>query len=394
MDNQAAAEAKRSGFIIEVPEGTMSKYLTPSEGRQILAGELMVKGSCVPYHHLVKYEGKQEKLAAIHADRADKFGKEAGLCQYLFPFREGLGIAPCDNELKPHWQYPFTGNGFIPTTDGSIALLYYLTQELTPEAGHVLIFFADDGQVEKVSLFLPASQAWVDAEEAEGVGADAPVKEMERDELDRLVRDSLEKQARPEEKAGEDAVPLSAWRRFRLLCRNPRQAFARMTEEEAKRDAWRFFFLYFMVMLPVQVHQFVFQGKLHSLKDPASWLVIGGGLLGGMIMTAFLFLLGATVLHLLLNRAMGCGRRFMDALTLPMLCLAPQLTLVVQYPLLLWYWGTSSAYVAFLFVRIVAALLSLRVCYWGLRTWFGLSTSKTFLVMALPLVAMALFVVR
>jgi hypothetical protein len=540
MDSQKYAAVKHPGFIIEVPEGTVSKYLTPSVGRQIIAGAQQIKGSCVPYHQLIKYDRKHEKLAAIHADWSDKFAKEAGLCQYLFPFRQDAGIVPCDRELKPHWVFPFTGTGFIASTDGSIPLHYYLTRELTPGAGHVLIFFDDDGHIEKVYTFDPASQVWVDAEDAQDVGG-APTQEMERAEWNRLVRESLEKQdvdpnsimiwgklfllgglyaisrtrledgrvapylglrdetpcvllftskalakayialvgldmtefnepllrykipqdipyllrlqehgvqevlinsgvtdqglhaslanlpemyawhlrhdprvgappvtpaaskqrveedgdARPETAASEkvskpDDGPLSAWGRFRLLCRKPWQAFARMTEAEAKQDSLWIFFLYFLVMTPVQVHQFLFRGKLHSLGQMESWLVIGGGVLGAMITTAILFLIGGAVLHLLLNRAMGCGRRFMVALTMPALCLAPQLALVVHYPLLLLYWGESAAFVTLLLARILATLLTLRIGYWGLRTWFGLSRGKAFMVIGLPVVVMAL----
>jgi hypothetical protein len=68
--------------------------------------------------------------------------------------------------------------------------------------------------------------------------------------------------------------------------------------------------------------------------------------------------------------------------------------LVVHYPLLLLYWGTSAAFATLLLARILATLFTLRIGYWGLRTWFGLSTGKALLLIALPLAVMALSLAR
>jgi hypothetical protein len=146
-------------FDVDLPEGYMSKYITPSEADLIIRGESKIKGSCVVYGQIAKPAEKTARLQAVCADWAEKFGKEPGLCQYLFPNRKGTGLEICDNKLKPDWHYPFTGNGFIPVMY-DIVLLYYLTRPLEPGAGHVLIYFDDDGRVVKIYNHDPSAGIW------------------------------------------------------------------------------------------------------------------------------------------------------------------------------------------------------------------------------------------
>ncbi len=146
---------------VELPDNYLAKYITPSEMRKIISGSYKIKGSCVEYKYIEVPKPKIEKLKAVCADHAGKFWAEAGIVQYQFPASEDTHLAACTEDLKPNWKYPpFTGNGFLPTKNGTIVPYWYLTQPVNPGPGHMMILFDEPGAMVTKYTYNPNKPSW------------------------------------------------------------------------------------------------------------------------------------------------------------------------------------------------------------------------------------------
>ncbi len=183
---------------------------------------------------------------------------------------------------------------------------------------------------------------------------------------------------------GQPSSQLGAYRRIRLMIRNPRDAFALLSASERKRDAVVVSCLYLVVRLPVVLQKMAAKGTLDPMETTSLVLSVMTGMLVSLVLGAALLLLLGLLLHGLLNFGFRCGRTLPDALTLPFLSLAPQLVLAVEFPSLLLNFHAQQTFLLFVFLRIIVDILSVRTFYWGLRVLFGLTKGKAVAFSWLP----------
>ena len=139
------------------------------------------------------------------------------------------------------------------------------------------------------------------------------------------------------------------------------------------------------------------RGQIERFGVGTSAIVFGLALLVAIVLSLVLFVLVGALLHLLLNRVWHTGRTLGDAIRLPILSLAPQLLLVVEFPTLFLDFGAESTFVTFTVLRVVVDALSFRAFYWGLRRLFGVSARRALLVvlvLAAPIGLLALALLR
>jgi hypothetical protein len=177
---------------------------------------------------------------------------------------------------------------------------------------------------------------------------------------------------------------LPTHRRIRLYIRNPRDAFSIVSPREQLIDASWVFVLSFAVKLPVVLQKHVAAGRQPDW-GLAEWVVLGvAGLLLGVAATVVGILAGALVLHGLLNGMLRAGRSYGDAVRLLVLCMAPTLLLVLEYPTLLLAYTEQSTVLVFAVLRLVAGVLMFRTLYWGLRGLFGQTARVAIAVTLVP----------
>jgi hypothetical protein len=194
----------------------------------------------------------------------------------------------------------------------------------------------------------------------------------------------------------EEDSQLGLFRRILLYARKPRDAFAITSIRERRVDAVWVFALYFAVKTPVLVQRAAALGRIEKLGVAASAVAIGLGLVGAVVLSLVAFTVLGAILHLVLNLALHAGRTFGDAVQLPVLSLAPQLLLVLEYPSLILDFRAFDTFALFALLRIVVDVLSWRAFYWGLRKLFGLSAARAMavaLVLAAPIALLTLAVI-
>lgn len=188
----------------------------------------------------------------------------------------------------------------------------------------------------------------------------------------------------------ETGSQLGTLRRLRLYARKPADAFTITSSAERQRDALLVFALYFLVRLPVVLQRSAALGRLDKLDATSVALALAVGLVGGVLVSFVLMLAFGGFLHVLVNVILRAGRSLAEAVRMPVLCLAPQLLLVAEFPSLVLDFRGYETFLVFLALRVVVDVLSLRAFYWGLRTLFGLSPRAAAGVTLLPIAAMAI----
>jgi len=148
------------------PEPYISKYIIPSVGEDVFNGTHRISGSCVLYKQLRVPNTKLKKLEIIGAEGWDTFFSEPGICQYLLPKKLDLPITKCDSELKPQWNpiRPFTGHGFLAGGTAAIVQHLYLTEEVEPHNGHLMVFYGDEGNIYCRYQFNETKNQWEEVE--------------------------------------------------------------------------------------------------------------------------------------------------------------------------------------------------------------------------------------
>jgi hypothetical protein len=165
---------------------------------------------------------------------------------------------------------------------------------------------------------------------------------------------------------------LSTFRRIRLLYRKPRDAFALLSLEERKRDAVLVLLLCYAVRFPVILQRSYVKGHFNAEWVGGAALLIAIAAVGGLILLAARGFLMGYVLHLVVNVLLKARRPAAEALTIPFLSLAPQILLVLEFPMLVSSFREAETFQLFVLLRFVVTLLSIRCLFWGVRVmWSG-----------------------
>jgi hypothetical protein len=187
----------------------------------------------------------------------------------------------------------------------------------------------------------------------------------------------------------EEESQLSTYRRIRLYIRNPKDAFSIISAREQRIDAVWIFVLYFLIKAPVLLQKYAAHGRLSQFTVGVWASVMAVAMMAGVVLTLLTALVFGLLLHLLVNVALRAGRSFAEAVRFLVLCMAPELLLVGEYPALILGFTEYETFLVFLALRLVAGVLVFRTFYWGLRKYFGLSRGWAAGVVAVPIAVTA-----
>lgn len=174
-------------------------------------------------------------------------------------------------------------------------------------------------------------------------------------------------------------------RYIRLLMTRPRFAFEAMTRDERGQTALAVYVAYFIVTYPIMLGS-QWPGNIAAFPwSPVFAFTSLAGAVVSFVFGAIFFMILGLFLHVLLNWILGAGKKYEDAAMLPMLALAPQLFLVLEWPLVFLNGGDYRIGTVVLMFRLVVGFMSAGVFFRGLVDVFGLSRGAALFITLLPL---------
>jgi hypothetical protein len=207
---------------------------------------------------------------------------------------------------------------------------------------------------------------------------------MNEPELESPVTEDLP--VDPPELKNAPGAPYSIW----LLLLSPAKAFATFDRDTRIETAAWIFWLYFVARLPTALHRASIKGQLEEFGWIGQVIVVGGGMILAVIATFVMMLILGAIVHIIANKLARAGRTPEDAVVLSILCLAPQLLVILTLPLVIIFFHESTAFYAMLRFRVGLDIFSVFLFYSGLIHMFGLSRVKAALITLLPAIPVVL----
>lgn len=164
---------------------------------------------------------------------------------------------------------------------------------------------------------------------------------------------------------------LSTYRRIILLIRNPKDAFSLLSYQERQKDAKLVFIGYIIVRFPFLAQRYHVKGGLPFLQDTSFITFLVTVLILSAVVSFISIVIFAWILDVIINKMKKAGGQYSDMLVLVILCLAPQLLLVIEIPSVIMNFNSYESFMGFVIVRFVFTILTFRMLYWGIKSCFN-----------------------
>lgn len=159
-----------------------------------------------------------------------------------------------------------------------------------------------------------------------------------------------------------------------LLIRNPKDAFSLLSTQEKQKDAIGIFLFYIFIRFPFLAQRYYVKNDLPFIRDMPFSVFLSLIFLLSAIVAFISILFFAGILHVIINKIKRTGSAYSDMLILVILCLTPQLLLIIEIPSLIMNFNSYESFTGFVLLRFFYTILSFRILYWGTKSMKSLKS--------------------